>query len=191
MTVRLHLIVPALTPGANRGLVGADDGLDGPGRDAVLRRAHPWPDELEANCAPDRACVETAALLGLAAAVDPRVRGWDLGAWTGRSLTEIAATSPQGLERWSTDPDFAGHGGESLRQLQSRVTHWLDALETEGLPRLVTVAPTAVVRAILVSVLNAPTATFWRLDLEPTTSVHISLRPGRRAVRWSADKAQE
>jgi broad specificity phosphatase PhoE len=187
VTVRVNLFVPALTPGARRGLVGAGDGLDDPGREAVLRRAHPWPGELVATCAPERACLETAALLGLDAAVDPRVRDWDLGAWAGRSLTEIATTSPQDLEHWSTDPDFAQHGGESLQQLRSRVTNWLDRLETEGPPRLVTVAPTAVVRAILVSVLNAPNATFWRLDLEPMTSVHVSLRPGRRAVRWSAD----
>jgi broad specificity phosphatase PhoE len=114
------------------------------------------------------------------------VRDWDLGSWTGRSLTEIAATSPEDLECWATDPHFAGHGGESLHRLRSRVTDWLDSLEAEGDPRLVTVAPTAVVRAILVSVLNAPIATFWRLDLEPATSAHVSLRPGRRAVRWTA-----
>jgi len=131
--------------------------------------------------------VETAALVGLHAVVDPWVRDWDLGIWAGKSLAEIAATSPQDLEQWGTDPGFAAHGGESLRQLGLRVTSWLDALEIDGHPRQVIVAPTAVVRAILVSVLNAPAATFWRLDLEPLTSVHISLRPGRRAVRWSAN----
>jgi broad specificity phosphatase PhoE len=135
--------------------------------------------------------VETAALVGLHAVVDPWVRDWDLGAWTGRSLAEIAITSPQDLEQWSTDPEFAAHGGESLHQLGLRVTHWLDRLEVEGHPRPVTVAPTAVVRAILVSVLNAPAATFWRLDLEPLTSVHITLREGRRAVRWSTVDAQD
>ena len=186
MTVRLHLMVPALTPGARRGVVGAGDGLDEHGRTAVLHRAHPWPDALKATCAPDRPCVQTAALVGLRAEVDPRVRDWDLGAWTGRSLTEIATTSPQALEQWSGDPDFAGHGGESLHELLSRVTDWLDSLDAAGHPRLITVAPAAVVRAMVVSVLDAPWASFWRLDLEPLTSVHISLRPGRHAVRWSA-----
>lgn len=191
MTVRLHLIVPATTPAASRGVVGADDGLDEPNRDAVLRRVRPWPDNLVATCAPHRSCVETAALLGLHAVADPRVRDWELGAWTGRSLSEIATTSPQDLESWLTDPDFAVDGGESLHQLRSRVMLWLDALETEGQPRLVTVAPTAVVRAILVNVLGAPTATFWRLDLEPVASVYVSLRAGRRAVRWSAGDKQD
>ncbi|MDQ1538361.1 MAG: hypothetical protein QOE58_2754 [Actinomycetota bacterium] len=187
MTARLHLLLPALTMGARRGLVGADDGLDEQGRNAVMGRAHPWPDGLKATCAPGPACVETAALTGLQAVVDPCLDDWDLGAWRGRSLIEIATETPQDLELWSADPDFAGHGGESLQGLRSRVTDWLDKLETEGHPRQVTVAPAAVVRAILLSVLDAPTATFWRLDLEPLTSVHVTLRPGRRAVRWPAD----
>jgi len=118
--------------------------------------------------------------------MDESVRDWDLGAWAGRSLAQVAERSPQALERWSADPDFAGHGGESLQQLRSRVTRWLDQLEAEGHSRRVTVAPAAVVRAALLSVLDAPSATFWRLDLEPMASVHISLRPGRRAVRWPA-----
>lgn len=187
MTVRLQLIVPALTAGARHGLVGAGDGLDKRDREAAIRRAVSFPDGLEATCAPERACVETADLLGLHAKVDPRARDWDLGAWMGRSLDEIATTAPHELEQWSTDADFARHGGESLRQLRSRVTSWLDSLETEGDQPLVIVAPTAVVRAVLLSVLNAPNATFWRLDLEPLSAVHVSLRPGRRAVRWSPD----
>ena len=186
MTVRVHLMVPALTASARRGLVGSDDGLDEHAREAVTRFTRPWPEAVRATCAPERACVETAALIGLHAVVDPQARDWDLGAWTGRSLTEIATTSPQDLEQWSSDPTFSGHGGESLEQLRSRVTNWLDLIETEGHPRLVTVAPAAVVRAILLNVLDAPASTFWRLDLEPLTSVHISLRPGRRAVRWAA-----
>jgi hypothetical protein len=114
---------------------------------------------------------ETADLLGLHAAVDLRVRDWYLGTWTGRSLTEIASTSSQDLEHWTTDPDFAVHGGESLTQFRLRVTDWLDQLETEGHPRLVTVAPIAVVRAALVSVLDAPTTTLAprprTLDIDP------------------------
>lgn len=194
MTVRVHLIVPATTLAAGRGVVGADDGLDAPGRDAVLRHvrvASRWPTNIVASCAPEHACVQTAALLGLHAEVDLRVRDWDLGTWTGTSLTEIATASPKDLEAWSSDPDFAVHGGESLQRLQSRVTHWLDRVEAEGRPRLVTVAPTAVIRAVLVSVMKAPAATFWRLDLEPLASVHISLRAERRAVRWSAANPQD
>jgi broad specificity phosphatase PhoE len=188
-TIRLHLLVPATTPAARRGVLGADDGLDQAGREAVRGRVRvrPWPETVVATCAPDRSCVETAKLLALHAVVDQQVRDWDLGRWTGRSLGDIAETSPQDLQRWSDEPDFAPHGGESLGQLCSRATRWLDLLETEGHPRRVTVAPVALVRAVLVSVLNAPTLTFWRLDLEPVTSVHISLRAGRRAVRWTAD----
>ena len=184
MTVRLHLIVPALTPGARHGLVGAGDGLARDGKDAVLRCAHPWPVELKATCAPEPACVETASLLGLHATVDPGLHDWNLGAWAGRSLTQIAATSPQDLEEWMTDPDFTGHGGESLQRLRARAADWLDQRETAGDPRLVAVASVAVVRAILLSIMDAPATTFWRLDLEPVSSIHVSLQPGRRAVRW-------
>lgn len=186
MTVRVHLFVPALTTGARQGLIGAGDGLDEPGRESVTRGARTWPKELRATCAPEPACTQTAVLLGLDAAVNDTLHDWDLGAWVGRSFAQVAEESPQALERWATDPDFAGHGGESLTSLRSRVTNWLDWLESDGHPRVVTVAPAAVVRAVLLSVLDAPSATFWRLDLEPMTSVHVSLRPGRRAIRWSA-----
>lgn len=185
LTVRLQLIVPALTPQARHGLVGSADGLDRQGQKAAIRRARIWP-SATAISAPDRHCVETATLLGLHTVVDPRLGDWDLGAWTGKSLTEIAQNSGEEIEQWSTDPEYATHGGESLNQLSFRVTDWLDRIEEEEHNRVVAVAPTAVVRAILVSVLKAPAATFWRLDLEPLTSVHISLRPGRRAVRWSS-----
>lgn len=186
MTVRLHLIVPALTPRARLGWIGARDGLDKRGRDAVIRHPRRWPEELRSTCAPEAACVETAALLGLDAAVDESARDWDLGAWAGCSFAQVAEESPQALERWSTDPNFAGHGGESLQDLRSRATKWLDRLEGGGHYRLVAVAPTAVVRAALLSVLDAPSAVFWRLDIEPMSSVHVSLRLGRRAIRWSA-----
>jgi broad specificity phosphatase PhoE len=186
VTVRVQLFVPAVTPGAREGLFGAGDGLDQAGRERVIRSARTWPKELRATCAPEPACVETAALLGLDAAVDGDLHDWDLGAWAGKSLAQVAQESPAALERWATDPDFAAHSGESLQHLRSRVTKWLDRLEGEAHPRLVTVAPAAVVRAVLLSVLDAPPATFWRLDLEPLTSVHVSLRPGRRAIRWSA-----
>lgn len=142
------------------------------------------------TCAPGKHLL-AGARLGLHAEVDPRLRGWDLGTRAGKSLTEIAATSPQDLESWSTDPYFAEHSGESLQRLQLRVTHWLDRVETENRPRLVTVAPAAVIRAMLVSVMNAPAATFWRLDLEPLASAHISLRMGRRAIRWSTRDPQD
>lgn len=184
MTVKVHLFVPALTPGARQGLIGAGDSLDRDDRADVIRRARTWPQALRATCAPEPACVETAALLGLDAVTDSAVHDWDLGVWAGRSFAQVAEQSPKALESWATDPDFAGHGGESLQQLRSRVAAWLDRLETAAHPRVVTVVPTAVVRAVLLTVLDAPSATFWRLDLEPLTSVHVSLRPGRRAVRW-------
>lgn len=186
MTVRIHLFVPGLTLGARKGLIGSGDGLDPQGREGVIRLARTWPKELRATCAPQLACVETATLLGLDATVDGEIHDWDLGLWAGKSLDEVAQESPTAFERWTTDPDFAGHDGESLQQLRSRVTRWLDRLEDEAHPRLVAVASPAVVRAVLLSVLDAPPATFWRLDLEPLTSVHVSLRPGRRAVRWAA-----
>jgi broad specificity phosphatase PhoE len=185
VTVRLQLIVPALTPGARHGLIGSADGLDRHGQQAAIRRARSWPSAM-AISAPDRHCVETATLIGLHTVVDPRLVDWDLGSWTGKSLTEIAQTTGEEVERWSTDPEYATHGGESLNQLVFRVTDWLGRLEEGEHDRVIAMAPTPVVRAILVSVLNAPTATFWRLDLEPLTSVHITLRPGRRAVRWSS-----
>src|SRR5688572_29471609 len=67
-----------------------------------------------ALCGPSLRARETAALLGLEAAVDPALDECDFGTWRGRSLADLHAENPDAVGLWLGHPDAAPHGGESL-----------------------------------------------------------------------------
>ena len=74
--------------------------------------------------------VETAALLGLGApALDRRLMEMNWGEWEGqvRTLVEAADVSTV-ASRESLGPDFRPPGGESPRELQTRVVDWARAV---------------------------------------------------------------
>jgi len=62
------------------------------------------------------------ARLGRPLALEPRLRELDWGAWTGRTLEEIAAVEPERLARQAAAGwEFRPPGGESRRELLARV----------------------------------------------------------------------
>ncbi|MEO3809072.1 histidine phosphatase family protein [Sphaerisporangium sp. B11E5] len=174
MTVRLVLVCHAATAAVRQARVAADDPLDAHGlTDAgaaagVLRRAG------TAFRGPETRCRQTAEALGLDAAPDPAFADLDLGSWTGRTLAGLGAEEPEALHAWLTDPDARPHGGETLRELLTRVSHRLDAIPATPAARLVAVTHPAVVRAAVLHVLTAPPAAFWRLDVPPLSQTHLS-----------------
>ena len=186
MTVRLQLLTPGLTRAGRRGVLGGDEPLDVQGERAARALRGSLRSGAAVLCSPATACLQSAHLLGVSPTQDPRLRDWDLGRWAGKRLDDIAVGHPDQLQAWGQDPDFAGHGGESLAQLLTRTQEWLSTVETTANGPLLAIAPTAVTRAVLVTVLDAPAKTFWRLDIEPLAYVGVSLRAGRRAVRWTA-----
>jgi probable phosphoglycerate mutase len=59
--------------------------------------------------------------LGLAVRVEPDLGEYDLGRWEGKSYKELYQV--HGLwDQMRSDPDFAPHGGESPRQVATRLT---------------------------------------------------------------------
>ncbi|NEA51709.1 histidine phosphatase family protein, partial [Streptomyces sp. SID10815] len=108
--------------------------------------------------------------------------GLDVGRWRGRTLDEVGAAEPEAVTRWLTDPDWAAHGGESVRGLCERIGRWLDGVrEADG--RTVAVVEPETVRAAVVHALGLPAAAFWRLDVAPLTATELSGRSGRWNVR--------
>ena len=133
-------------------------------------------------CAPSRRCAETAEALGLDAVTEPALRDLELGSWQGRSLDELAATQPDALAVWTTDPTAAPHGGESVTDLCQRVADWLDGLPADT-GRLLAVADQSVARAAVVHALMPPPHAFWRIDVPPLTCVQLTGRSGRWNLR--------
>lgn len=131
-----------------------------------------------ALCAPSLAARQTAAALGLEAAIEPLIRDWDFGRWAGRPVAEVAGDWPAGFQAWMTDPGSAAHGGESLMDLLRRVGPWVaEGLRAPG--RTVVVTHAAVIRAAVVCAIEANPATFWHLDVGPLSETWLR-SDGRR-----------
>jgi broad specificity phosphatase PhoE len=114
------------------------------------------------------------------ASADAEIRGWDLGAWGGRTLADVSAGRQDAVAAWLSDPRAAPHGGESLAGLVGRVRAWL---ERAPAGHTLAVCAPAVVRAAVVVVLDAPEQAFWRLDVAPLTVTDLRGGPKRWTVR--------
>ena len=184
MTSRVTFISPALSPSLHQARF--DDGetsLDDVGTARARAAAGALPSAARVITSPGVRCRETAAALGFGSG-EPcaRLAGLDTGRWRGLTLDEVGAAEPQAVARWLADPVSAPHGGESVQDMCLRVGRWLDGtLETDG--RTLAVVEPEVVRAVVVHVLGAPTAAFWRLDVRPLTATEVSGRAGRWNLR--------
>ena len=104
------------------------------------------------------------------------------GRWSGLDLESVARSEHGALQRWISDPDFQDHGGESRAQLSLRVAAWLE--RTAAGKHTVAVTHAAVIKSLILHVLGAGDAGFWRIDIAPGTSTDLR-HDGRR---WAASK---
>jgi broad specificity phosphatase PhoE len=173
------LLAHAPTPATAAAAFPADESLDARGRVWAEAGRGTLRAEL-VMCAPEPACRETCALLGLHPETDEGLRGWDLGSWAGRTLDEVAAEQPDEVASWLADPAAAPHGGEPLTALVNRARGWLERAQAG---HTLAVCGPAVVRATVVAVLGAPDAAVWRVDVAPMTATDLRGGPGRWTVR--------
>ncbi len=115
---------------------------------------------------PERRAEETATALGLVAAPSDELRAWSAGAWSGQAVAHVAEHDPEGFQAWRTNPDAAPVGGESLNTLIARVAGWARA-QTPSAGRVLVIADAAVIRALVLHVLEGDPRTFWRLEVPP------------------------
>lgn len=181
MSARLTLVAQAATAATIRVAFPLDEGLDPRGLTAAQDARDRLRRVVRALRSPAAAAEETADALGLTATVDAGLADWDLGDWRGRTLDEIAAVDPAAVSAWLTDPDAVPHGGESLTALLDRVATWLRAVEEEG--HTVAVTHSAVVRAAVVTTLDAAPSGFWRIDVPPLTVTILRGGPSRWTLR--------
>jgi broad specificity phosphatase PhoE len=206
VSARLTLVAHASTAAtASAGFPG-DEGLEPRGLAAARAAWGRLRRPTRVVRSPATAAAETADALELAATVDVGLADWDLGAWRGRTLDELAAADPAAVHTWLTEPGAAPHGGESLAALLARVTAWLGIIDGEGEEgrgdgpggggegddgpggggHVVAVTHAAVVRAAVVVTLDAPPAAFWRIDIAPLTATVLRGGPGRWTLRGTA-----
>jgi broad specificity phosphatase PhoE len=128
---------------------------------------------------PERRARQTAQLLGLHAAVEPRLADLDHGRWRGEALGDIDFEQ---LETWRSEPTRAPHGGESIVALVDRVAQWLDSLTSHAVPT-VAVSHPAVIRAAIVAILDAAPESFWRIDIAPLSRTVMHFRGRSWTIR--------
>lgn len=182
MTTRLVLICHAGTTAMRVGAFPADEPIDeaGAAKAAALARRLPRVDR--AWTSPALRARQTAAALGLDAAIEPALGDLDFGRWAGRALAEIEAEEPQALAAWLTDPATAPHGGEDFFTLRARVGAWLDHRRGET-GRLVAVTHPAVIRAAVIHAIEATARSFAHIDVAPLSLTELTCTAGHWRLR--------
>jgi broad specificity phosphatase PhoE len=117
--------------------------------------------------APEQRTMQTAKALGFAPLLSEELRDLDYSSWRGKSLDEVQSTDPDGVRQWLTDIDAAPHGGESIANFLDRMECWLAG--QHGLGHTLAVTHPAVIRAAVVLTLQAPSQSFWRIDIPPAS----------------------
>ncbi|MFE3545048.1 histidine phosphatase family protein [Nocardia sp. NPDC059177] len=183
--LRVDLVGHGLTEAVRKARFPVDEPLDESGR-AALRRAAvrgrvPLTDA-QVLIAPERRARETAEVLRLTGESDERLRDLDAGSWRG---SEMGSLVQDQLFAWLTDPQFRGHGGESVTDLVERARFWLAEVASAGRDTVAVTHP-AVIRAAVLVVLDAPPKSFWRMDVATAGIVRLHYR-GNWTLRLGED----
>jgi broad specificity phosphatase PhoE len=179
---RITLVAQGTSRGLRQATFGARDGLDEGGRRGAeaLRGRLGRVDRAFASPAP--AAQETAALMGLEAEVEERLRDCDYGRWEGRSFAQVVVREPRRLMGWMKDPATAPHGGESIPEVLARAAAWIaDLSRLDG--HTVAVTHSAVIRAAVVHAIEADIRAFWRIDIVPLSLTDLRTNGRRWALR--------
>jgi broad specificity phosphatase PhoE len=179
MTPRLTLVCHSATPALRTASFPLDEALDEKGLAAAKAMAGRLERIGRVLVSPALRAVETAQAMGLEGEICPALRECDYGSWAGLSFETLAATDPDALAAWTSDPDACPHGGESVTALVARVGAFLDGGGFSG--HTVAITHASVVRAAVVHALGGGGRAFWRIEAGPLSVT--DLRPSSRG--WS------
>ncbi len=170
---------------------GADPGLSTDGRaqaDAAARAvAERVTGTVTVTTSSLRRARQTGAVvadaLGVPAGVDD---GWDeqgIGDWDGLSMGEIHRRDPEQLLRMRSDPDFSRPGGESRKELDSRVrAAFRRAVEAAGPGgTAVVVTHHTPIMAVLGGLLGIDMERAWMLQCDPGSLSEVRMWQDRHA----------
>ncbi|ADU72713.1 histidine phosphatase family protein [Pantoea sp. At-9b] len=167
MSATLQLVCQGETLANRQSRFPADDPLCEP---ALLQRRSGFASYSKIWTAPGVASLQTAQALGLsgepvAALVEP-----DHGRWSGLAIRDVMKQEPDVFLRWLEGA--APPEGESLQQLMLRCEAWL-AQHVAERGQHCAVVSSAIIRAMVVSLLGAPVRAFNAIDVHPLSVTEL------------------
>ena len=170
------------------GLASANPALSDEGQ-AQARETGAWLAPLKADidvllASPVRRTRETADLIadalgGVDVAEEPGFAEMEFGAWDGMTFLEVAEQHPEDLEKWFGDFDHKPGGGESFRDVESRVLAARDRLLAEHAGKtVVVVSHVTPIKLLVAHALQAPLHAVYRMELVPASVTVLSYFTG-------------
>jgi ribonuclease H / adenosylcobalamin/alpha-ribazole phosphatase len=125
-------------------------------------------------CSPMLRTRQTAAIIGARVGLEPVVvdglEEGRFGEWDGLTFAEVIQGWPNEMAEWLSSPDVAPPGGESLRDISTRISAALDrVLEDYAGRRIVVAAHVGTIRALTARALGAPLESMNRMELAPAS----------------------
>ncbi|MGY9073507.1 MAG: histidine phosphatase family protein [Acidimicrobiales bacterium] len=121
--------------------------------------------------------VQTAAAFGIEPEIDDRWIELDYGDWDERPVGDVAATE---WASWRADPEFAPPNGESLAELNARVTAASADLLADARDQLVVVVcHVSPIKAAMRWALGVEDEVSWRLHVAQASISRIVIRGDR------------
>ena len=121
------------------------------------------------------------------AVYDARLREIGFGAWEGEQFESVRVRDPQAYQRWRSDPECRGHGGESLADVARRAREVLEhALCQHRDGTILWVAHGGFLRLLACTLLDLSPENYWRLHLDSASISVVHVESARcRIAQWN------
>jgi broad specificity phosphatase PhoE len=117
--------------------------------------------------------VDTARAISDEVEIDERFIELDYGQWDGRAMSDV---DPAQWAQWRRDPLFRPPGGESLVELEQRVTPALEQLRLEAQERdVVVVSHVSPIKCAVTWALEVDSHVTWRFHLDRASICRIAV----------------
>ncbi len=119
---------------------------------------------------------------GLQPVVTPLLREINFGHWEGLTFDQIEARWGKEISLWLDDPfSRSAPGGETLAEVCSRMLNFLEELSGDGHEgkRIAAISHGGSIRALLFSVLDLNTTSFWDIKID-NASISLLRKEGGR-----------
>ncbi|MGE9552875.1 histidine phosphatase family protein [Erwinia amylovora] len=135
--------------------------------------------------APELAARQTAAAMRLKGDVVTQLAEPDYGHWAGLPVKQVIKDDSAAFHRWLGGD--APPGGESISAIISRTGEWLSRNAGAKHDHCV-IASAAVIRAMIMSLLDAPSGAFQRIDIAPLSRTILTSNGSRWNISTLGEK---